>query len=327
MTATATRPSWPKRILLSIAGFFVLTLIFIVAVRIAVREMYDGGGIESSSRVPMSSLITVPPWGERSMWSSTPMLQKSIPVDFARVARVAFPWESPIARTADLRSRSDSFDHSVAELHRIVSAHHAYFDDLLTETRSGSGRALAATLSAPTKEFDAAISDLKTLGRVESISEAGEDSAVKLDTAERHLAAAQTNLSRLQKLQRERKGELRDAVALEKDIAQANEFVTEAQREHESLVSTVAQAHIHVILMEDFRAPFEANFAGSTLALRNSFVEGVSAIFSSLALVLGVLFEFGLPLLFWALILFWPLRLAWRRFRHVTLNTAVPAAP
>jgi len=55
-------------------------------------------------------------------------------------------------------------------------------------------------------------------------------------------------------------------------------------------------------------------------------MEGVSAIFSSVALVLGVLSEFGLPLLFWALILFWPLRLFWRRFRHATATIA-PAAP
>jgi hypothetical protein len=321
MTATATRPSWPKRILLSIAGLFVLMLVFIVAVHIIVRQMYDGGGSESSSRVPMSSFTSVPPWDERSMWSSPPMLQKSL--DSARVA----PWESPIVRTADLRAHSSSFDRSVGALQQIVSSHQGYLEDLRTETRSGLGRALAATLSVPTKEFDATISDLKSLGRVEAISEAGEDSAVKLATAERYLAAAQTNLGRLQKLQRERKGELRDAVALEKDIAQANEIAAEAQRQHESLVSTVAQAHIHVLLMEDFRAPFEANLAGSTLALRNSFVEGVSAIFSSLALVLGILFEFGLPLLFWTVILFWPLRLAWRRFRHVTPNTAVPAAP
>ena len=197
------------------------------------------------------------------------------------------------------------------------------FEDLRTETRSGSGRALAATLSVPSKEFDTAIADLKTLGRTEAISEAGEDSAVKLATAERHLAGAQTNLSRLQKLQRERKGELRDAVALEKDIAHANETVAEAQRQHEILVSTVAQAHIRVTLIEDYRAPLETNLAGSSLALRNSFVEGVSAIFSSSALVLGVLFEFGLPLLFWAVVLFWPLRLVWRRFRHATANAAL----
>jgi len=319
MTGTPTRSSWPKRVFFSIVAFIGFMLLCVITVRITIMELYSGG-IESSR----ASGLAATSWDTRSMWSSTPMLQKSMPGDFARVA---FPWESHIARTADLRTHSSAFDSSVAELRRIVSAHQAYLDNLRTETRSGSGRALAATLSVPSKEFDAAISDLKSLGRTETISEAGEDSAVKLATAERHLAAAQTNLSRLQKLQRERKGELRAAVALEKDIAQANEIVAEAQREHESLVSTVAQAHIHVILMEDYRVPLETNLAGSSLALRNSFVEGLSTIFSSLALVLGVLFEFGLPLLFWALILFWPLRVAWRRFRHLTAETTVPAAP
>ena len=306
------RSPWPKRIFLTIAALVAFLLLFVIALRITVGEMFKG-----ISALKATGLAAISPWDPGSAWAN-----RSLPVDSARVA---FPWESSVARTADLRTRSGSFDRSVAELRRIVSAHQAYLDDLRTETRSGSGRALAATLSVPSKEFDAAITDLKALGRTEAISEAGEDTAVKLATTERHLAAAQTNLSRLQKLQRERKGELRDAVALEKDIAEANELVTEAQRQHESLVSTLAQAHIHVLLMEDFRAPFEANLTGSSLALRNSFVEGVSAIFSSIALVLGVLFEFGLPLLFWFAILFWPLRLLWRRFRRSHVNTAVSA--
>jgi Domain of unknown function (DUF4349) len=317
MAATATRPSWPKRILISIVGLFVLTLIFIVAVRIAVQQMYDGGGIESSSRIPFTSR---PAWDVRAMWATAPMLQKS-------GLSGGVPWESSIARTASLLARSSAFDASLARLNQVVSAHQGFLEDLRTQSQSGSGRVLAATLSVPSKEFDPTVADLKTLGRVEAISEAGEDSAVKLATAERHLAAAQTNLRRLQKLQRERKGELRDAVALEKDIAQASETAGEAQRQHENLLSTVAQAHIQLLLMEDYRTPFQANLPGSSLALRNSFVEGVGAIFSSLALVLGVLFEFGLPLLFWALILFWPLRLVWRRFRHITPNSALPAAP
>ena len=124
------------------------------------------------------------------------------------------------------------------------------------------------------------------------------------------------NLARLQKLQRERKGELRDAVALEKDIAQANEAATEAERQHEDLVSTVAQAHIRVALIEDYRASMEANWAGASLQLRNSVVEGVSAIFSSVSTVLGVLLEFGLPLVFWLAVLFLPSRAIWRRLRR-----------
>jgi hypothetical protein len=314
MTNIATRPSWTRRILLSVAGLIGFLLLFVIALRITVMEMYRG--IETSRATGLSAVSN---WDVQSMWSSTPMLQKS--GDFSR----GTPWESAVARTAALQSRSSSFDQSVARLHQIVSAHQGYLEDLRTENQSGTGRALAATLSVPSKEFDATIADLKGVGRSEAVSQAGEDSAVKLATAGRHFAAAQTNLARLQKLQRERKGELRDAVALEKDIAQANEAVAEAQRQQEALLSTVAQAHIRFTLIEDYRAPLDTNLAGSSLALRNSFVEGVGAIFSSLALVLGVLLEFGLPLFFWGIILLWPLRAVRRRLRHA--NTAVPANP
>ena len=250
------------------------------------------------------------------MWFTGPlgaqMLQKS----------VTQPW---IARSADLRARSSTFDRSLAGLNQIVSTHHGYLEDLRTESRSGYGRALAATVSVPSNDFDATLADLKTLGRIEGISEAGEDFAVKLATATRRLAAAQTNLSRLQKLQREHKGELRDAVALEKDIAQANEAVDEAERQNQGLVSTVAQAHIRFTLLEDYRAPLQANLAGFSLQLRNSFVGGVSSIFSSVSLFLGVVFEFGLPMIFWLALFFWPARLAWRRFRPARAAAPVPS--
>jgi hypothetical protein len=90
---------------------------------------------------------------------------------------VADPW---IARSAGLRARSSAFDRSLVTLHQVVSTHHGYLEDLRTESRSGYGRALAATVSVPSSEFDATLADLKTLGRVEGISEAGEDFAVKL---------------------------------------------------------------------------------------------------------------------------------------------------
>ena len=141
---------------------------------------------------------------------------------------------------------------------------------------------------------------------------------MQLETAGRHLSAAQTNLVRLQKLQRERRGELRDAVALEKDIAQANESVAEAERQHECLLATVAQAHIRFAILEDYRAPLQVSLAGALLQTRNSFVEGSSTIFSTLAMVLSVVLSYGLPLAFWMAVLFWPLGALWRRFHHPT---------
>ena len=244
------------------------------------------------------------------MWSSgpyssySPMLQKSYGNR-----------QDLVARNAELFARSSSFDQSVQDLHRTVAAHHGFLDRLQTQSRTGVGRILAATLAVPSSDFDPTLADLKKLGRVEAVSEAGEDSAVELAISSRHLSAAQSALSRLQKLQRERKGELRDAVALEKEISQAADTVNEAQRQHDELLSRVDLSYIQLTLREEYRAPFETHFADAAFHLRNSLVEGFGVIFFSLSWFLGLLFEFGLPILFWVAILFFPGRLAWRRFR------------
>src|SRR3989442_11797654 len=108
------------------------------------------------------------------------------------------------------------------------------------------------------------------------------------------------------------------------DIDQANEAMVDTERQLASMASIVARAVIRITLIEDYRAPLQANLPEEFLQLRNSLVEGVAAIFSSVSLFLGVLFEFGLPLLFWAALLFVPGRLALRRYRHTV--TAVPGA-
>jgi hypothetical protein len=303
MSDSSNRRSLSKRIFLVIVGFAVFTLLFVIATRLAVLGIFRGIAANKAT-----GLSAISPFS----------------VDNAAVSDLRSWGSDWISRSAALQVRTATFEASVKSLNHVVAAHHGYLEDLRTQSHSGYGRGLSANVSVPSSEFEAALSDLRTLGRIEAIAESGEDSAVKMAAASRHLAAAQTNLSRLQKLQRERKGELRDAVALEKDIAQANEAVVEAERQNQGLVSTVAQAHIHVTLMEDYRAPLETNLAGVFLQLRNSFVEGIGAIFTSAALVLGIFFEFGLPPLFWAALLFIPARFGWRRFRRAP--AVLPAA-
>lgn len=220
-----------------------------------------------------------------------------------------------ISRNADLRMHTDAFERSRANIDQIAAAHHGFLERLVTESHSGRGRALSATLSVPAAEFDVTVFDLKKLGRVESIEESGEDSAVKLESTARNLEAARTTLGRLQSLQRERKGQLHDALAVEKEIAQADSAVREAMRQRDGLLSTVAQAHIQLALLEDFRAPLETNLAGELLGLRNSMVEGLISILSSLAIAFGAVLEYGLPIAFWCFALFWPGRIAWQRLR------------
>ena len=275
-------------------------LLFVVAIRVTVNEMFRG--IASSRATGLSAMG----WDMSQMWST---IGKS--TDYAQVAGA--PW---ISRSADLRSRTSSFDNSVSQLHRITDAHHGYFEDLRTESRTGSGRALAAKVAVPAPEFDATLTELRGIARVESVTQAGEDVAIKIATAARNLSAAQTHVAHLQKLQRERRGELRDAVALEKEIAQANEQAAAAERDHENLLSTVAQAYIQITLLEDYRAPLELSAAGAMLQVRNSLVDGVSAIFATLAAFLSILFGYGLPVFFWLCLLFAPGRMFYRWLRN-----------
>ena len=305
--------SLAKRILLVIAGFAVFIMVFMFACRMAVQSMFSG--IEQSRATGLSAVS----WDIGSMWNSGPMLQKSL-VDSDKVSMgFSSQW---ISRNADLSLRTANFDDSVARLKRNVTSHHGVFEDLATQSQFKRGRALTAVISVPSADFEVTLGDLKQLGRVEAVSEGGEDIAVKLASAARHLELAKTNLSRLQKLQQERKGELRDAVALEKEIAQARETVTETEHQNAVLLSTAAQARIRVFLVEDYRAPLEANLTSIFLEVRNAAIDGVGGIFSSVSLFVGVLFQYGLPLLFWIVLLFWPSRTLWRHLRQRTVASA-----
>jgi len=303
MNNSSARPSWKKRLFWIAAGCVAFVILFVVAIRVTVNEMFRT--IENSHATGLSAVD----WGDRNMWRS------SVSVDSVGLS-VPTDRDSLVARTAELSSRSSSFDRSVESLHKIVDTHHGYFEVLRTESRSGHGRVLAAAIAVPSDQFDVTLDAVRGLGRIESISQAGEDTAVRIANAARHLNAAQTNLSRLQKLQRERKGELRDAVALEKDIAQAGEVVSEAAREQERLTSTVAQSHIRFALLEDYRAPLQVSITDSGLQMRNALVTGVAAIFSSIAMVIGASLNYGLPVLFWLALLFFPVRALRRRFIH-----------
>jgi hypothetical protein len=69
-----------------------------------------------------------------------------------------------------------------------------------------------------------------------------------------------------------------------------------AGRQRDGLLSTVAQAHIRLTLLEDFRPALEPGFARASLGLRNSTVEGVCTILSSLEMAFGANLEYGLPI-------------------------------
>jgi hypothetical protein len=99
-----------------------------------VSELFRG--IASSRSSGLSAMAN---WDEHSMWSGG--------LGVAAIPQESASRKSWIARDADLRSHCSSFERSVSSLRQIASAHNGYFESLRTESRSGVGRSLSATLS------------------------------------------------------------------------------------------------------------------------------------------------------------------------------------
>jgi hypothetical protein len=163
---------------------------------------------------------------------------------------------------------------------------------------------------------------LKSIGRLVSISEAGEDANVRLANQARQITEAQNNLARLERLQKDHNAKLRDALTLEKEIEQAAAAVSQGEREEESVRATVAQSHISLMLLEDYRAPFNAKIDGQWLQIRNASVEGVGAIVSTVGMLLALLLQYGLPLAFWLAVLYLPIRAIRQYFHRAPSPTA-----
>lgn len=297
-----------KKFLVGLSGLVVFFLMVVFAARLALQSIFWSTAANKATGLSQMD----PSWDLRNRWTTGHSFGKA----GGSVGDFLPGGGAWIARNAEIKTRSAKYDDSVRRLREIVATHRGFLEDLRTLDVSGRGRALGALVSVPSDDFDSTLRDLQTLGKTESITQEGEDSAVKLATAARHVESSQTSLARLQALQQERRGNLADAMALEKEIAAARDAAAEAEHQNNLLMATVAQAHIEVSLLEDYRAPLRLGLTDAGRDVWNALADGVNTIFTSVSGVLSLVFSLGLPLGFWALVLFWPARALWGRFRR-----------
>jgi hypothetical protein len=126
--------SLPNRIILAIAGLLAFTLIFVIACRLAVMQMFSG--IEQSKASGLSSVT----WDLNSMWSTGHSFYESMAVDKASASQA---W---VSRSAELRMRTSSFEQSSKSLAQIATTHQGFLESLSTESHSGRGRGLSAVV-------------------------------------------------------------------------------------------------------------------------------------------------------------------------------------
>jgi hypothetical protein len=221
-----------------------------------------------------------------------------------------------IAHTAQLTLTTTEFDKTRPALDDILKRHQGYFGELNINAPTGLGRTLEATLRVPANQRDAAIAEIKKLGRVESESQTGEEVTAEYIDREARLNNARNTEQRLTELLRQRTGKLSDVLAVQLEIGHVRESIERMQAEQKSLVKRVDFATLNVKITEDYKAPLQVMPDSILGRFRNSAIAGYRTMLDGIFSVISLLLSAGPSVLFWGVIIFLIIKFAWKMLRR-----------
>lgn len=227
-------------------------------------------------------------------------------------ATVASPM---IARTASLSVEVKDFAASRASLDGILARHHGYPAQLTVNTTENTPRAIQASLRVPAPELAAAIADLKSLGRVETESQSGEEVTQQHTDLVARLRTARDTEDRFEAILKQHTGTVSDILEVEQEIARVRGEIERMETEQQTLEHRVDFATVELQLVEDYKAQFNPPTESISTRVHNAFVSGIRNATGSLLGILLFFEEYGPVLLIWAAILGLPALFVWRRYR------------
>jgi hypothetical protein len=221
-----------------------------------------------------------------------------------------------IARTAELTLTTNEFDQARTALENILKRHSGYLGQLNVNAPTGAGRTLDATLRVPANQRDAAIAEVKTLGRVEAESQTGEEVTAQYVDLEARLSNARNTEQRLTDILRERTGKLADVLAVEEAVSRVRGEIEQMEAEKKNLTKRVEFLTLQVRITEDYRAQLHLAPDSILGRFHNAAIQGYRFMIEGLVALVMFLLSYGPSLLIWAAILFFPARFAWKKLRR-----------
>jgi hypothetical protein len=221
-----------------------------------------------------------------------------------------------IAHTAQLTLTTTEFDKARPALDEILKHHQGYFGELNINAPTALGRTLEATLRVPAEQRDAAIVEIKKLGRVESESQTGEEVTAEHVDREARLNNARNTEQRLTELLRQRTGKLSDVLAVQLEIGRVRESIERMQAEQKSLVKRVDFATLNVKITEDYKAQLQVMPDSILSRFRNSAIAGYRSMLDGIVNVISFLLSAGPSGLFWSVIIFFIIKFTWKILRR-----------
>jgi uncharacterized protein DUF4349 len=220
-----------------------------------------------------------------------------------------------IARSVSLSIVVKDFPTSRSLLDRVLARHHSYFGQLNVSTPENSGRSLQASLRIPAPELASALADLKTLGRVQTESQSGEEVTQQHADLVARLRTSRETEERFRAILQQRTGKLSEVLQVEEGIARVRGDIERMEAEQKDLEHRVDFATVELQLTEEYRAQLNPPAASVSTRIYNALIAGYH---DASETVLGIVISFaenGPTLLIWLMILGLPAVFIWRRYR------------
>jgi hypothetical protein len=221
-----------------------------------------------------------------------------------------------IIRTAQLSLITKEFDSARSAMESILKKHRGYVGELKTGGAAGSGRTLNATLRVPADQLDSSLMELKTLGRVDSESQSGQDVTSQYVDLQARLGNARNTEQRLTDLLRQRTGKLSDVLEVEQEVDRVRGEIEQMEAERKIMSNQVSFATLNATITEDYKAQLQVVPPSTSTRLSNAAVEGYKSMVDGIVSLVLFLLEDGPTLLLWGVVLFFPARWVWKRVRH-----------
>jgi Domain of unknown function (DUF4349) len=171
----------------------------------------------------------------------------------------------------------------------------------------------------PANQLDFGLSELKKFGRLNEESQNSSDITAQYVDLTARLSNARNSEQRLLALLRDRTGNLKDVVEVEREISSVRESIERMEAQQKDLNNKVQFATIQLEIAEEYRAQLEPPAPTTGTQLRNALVDGIR---SGAENVLGIalfLLRYGPVLLLW-LLLIGPLAvLLWRKIASMQI--------
>ncbi len=223
-----------------------------------------------------------------------------------------------IARTVSLSIIAKDFDSSRASLDAILARRSGYAADLNVSTPQGAARSLQASLRIPAPQLVAALTELKSLGRVELENQNGEEVTQQHADLVARLKNSRETEQRLQAILTQRTGKISDVLSVEQEIARVRGEIEQMEAEQKNLEHRVDFATIDLKLSEEYKAKLDSPAPAISTLIHNAAVNGYRNVADTLLSFVLFFAEYGPVLAFWLLLLALPASLVWRRWRHAT---------